>query len=422
MLDIKFIQDNKDLIQDAARKKHIEFDVEQLLTVDTKRREMSGAVDDMRATQNEATAAIGSAPGAERNSLIVSMQELKANLQKQEAELKEVMKEWQTLMLRVPNIPDMSVPEGESDADNQEIRAWGVKPEFSFEPKSHLELMTALDIADFERGVKVSGFRGYFLKNESVALSFAIWRYALDTLTGKGFVPMIVPSLVRREPFMGTGYIPQGEDDLYRTQDEEYLAGTGEVAAMAYHMNEVVPRERLPLKLAAFSPCFRREIGSHGKDTKGLFRVHEFFKVEQVVLCEANHEESVRLHEELTTNAEEMVRALGLPYRVVVNAGGDLGLGQVKKYDIEVWVPSEKKYRETHSSSYFHDFQTRRLNIKYKDSDGKSRFVHSLNNTALATPRLLIALIENYQQEDGSVVIPEVLRPYVGKDVIQKVT
>jgi seryl-tRNA synthetase len=422
MLDIKFIQDNKDLIQDAARKKHIEFDVEQLLTVDTKRRELSGAVDDMRATQNEATATIGSAPGAERNSLIVSMQELKANLQKQEAELKEVMKEWQTLMLRVPNIPDMSVPEGESDADNQEIRAWGVKPEFSFEPKSHLELMTALDIADFERGVKVSGFRGYFLKNESVALSFAIWRYALDTLTGKGFVPMIVPSLVRREPFMGTGYIPQGEDDLYRTQDEEYLAGTGEVAAMAYHMNEVVPRERLPLKLAAFSPCFRREIGSHGKDTKGLFRVHEFFKVEQVVLCEANHEESVRLHEELTTNAEEMVRALGLPYRVVVNAGGDLGLGQVKKYDIEVWVPSEKKYRETHSSSYFHDFQTRRLNIKYKDSDGKSRFVHSLNNTALATPRLLIALIENYQQEDGSVVIPEVLRPYVGKDVIQKVT
>ena len=225
---------------------------------------------------------------------------------------------------------------------------------------------------------------------------------------------MIVPSLLRREPFMGTGYLPQSEEDLYKTQDMDYLAGTAEVSTMGYYMNEIIDKKNLPIKFFAFSPCFRREAGSHGKDTKGIFRIHEFVKYEQVVLCEANHEESVRLHEEITANSEALLKELGLPYHIVINCGGDLGLGQVKKYDIEAWMPSENRYRETHSSSYFHDFQARRLGIRYKDENGKMQFVHSLNNTALAMPRIICQIVENYQQADGSIKIPEVLRPYMG--------
>jgi len=323
-------------------------------------------------------------------------------------------------MLKVPNIPDISVPEGKSDADNKEVRSSGEKPAFNFTPKDQMALMKDLDLADFERGVKVSGFRGYFLKNEGALLSFALWQFFLDNLTGKGFTPMIVPALVKKQALMGTGYIPGGEDDLYKNQDGDYLAGTGEVATMSYYANEVLNKTSLPVKIASFSACFRREAGSHGKDTKGFFRVHEFYKLEQVVLCEASHEKSVRLHEEITKNVEDLLVALKLPYRVVANCGGDLGLGQVKKYDIEVWVPSQNKYRETHSSSYFHDFQTRRLNIKYKDEDGKTKYAHSLNNTAIATPRILEAILENFQQADGSVQIPEVLRKYMGgKELIK---
>ena len=231
---------------------------------------------------------------------------------------------------------------------------------------------------------------------------------------------MIVPSMVRREPFMGTGYLPQSEEDLYKTQDGDYLAGTAEVATMGYYMEEILDKGQLPIKFFAFSPCFRREAGSHGKDTKGIFRINEFVKYEQVVLCEAKHEESVKWHEEITANSETLLQELKLPYHVVVNCGGDLGLGQVKKYDIEAWMPSEMKYRETHSSSYFHDFQTRRLNIRYRDDEGVVRYVHSLNNTALAMPRILCQIVENNQLADGSITIPDVLRAYMGKDVIQQ--
>ncbi|MEN9605014.1 MAG: seryl-tRNA synthetase, seryl-tRNA synthetase [Candidatus Parcubacteria bacterium] len=224
---------------------------------------------------------------------------------------------------------------------------------------------------------------------------------------------MIVPSLVRRETLLGTGYIPQGEEDLYKTQDGEYLAGTGEVATMSYYAGEVLEKKDLPKKIIAFSPCFRREAGSHSKDTKGLIRVHEFFKLEQVILCEASHGMSVDFHEELLKNTEELMQSLNLPYRVLLMCTADIGLGHVKKYDVEAWVPSQNTYRETHSASYFHDFQTRRLNIRYRDEEGKMRFVHSLNNTAIATPRILVPLIENNQQADGSIVVPEVLVPYM---------
>lgn len=419
MLDIRLIRENADIVKEGARKKGIEIDIDRLLALDEDRRLVGAELENKRAEQNRASKKIVLASGEEKEKLLEAMRHLKAGMGELEEKYQKTVAEWQRLMLMVPNIPDMSVPEGASDADNQEVRVWGEKPEFSFAPKSHTELMTGLGLADFERGAKVAGFRGYFLKGDGALLMNALWQFAIAHFSKKGFLPMIVPSLVRREAFMGTGYLPQSEEDLYKTQDAEYLAGTGEVAAMGYHMDEVLEQSELPKKYLAFSPCFRREIGAHGKDTKGLIRVHEFYKWEQVILCEASHEESVRLHEELTANAEEALQALGLPYHVVVNCGGDLGLGQVKKYDIECWMPSEGTYRETHSSSYFHDFQTRRLNTRYKGEDGELRFAHSLNNTALAAPRLLAVIVENYQQEDGSIKVPEALVPYVGKEVIR---
>lgn len=419
MLDIKFIRENKELIQDAARKKLIDFSVDELLAVDDERISTLQTVEAARAKQNEVSNQIITADQVTKEKLIYSMKEVKEELQKDEELLKEVMKKWQALMVRVPNIPDMSVPEGKDDSENAEISVWGEKPNFKFKAKSHIDLMQDQHMVDLERGAKVSGFRGYFLKNDAVMLSFALWQYTLEVLQKDGFKPMLVPSLVRPEPFYGTGYLPQGEEDLYKTQDGDFMAGTAEVSTMGYLMDETLEKKDLPKLWVSFSPCFRREAGSHGKDTKGLIRLHEFYKVEQVILCEANHETSVKWHEALRENAEKIMQGLGIPYHVVVNCTGDLGQGQVKKYDIEAWVPSENKYRETHSISYFHDFQTRRLNLKYKDEEGKTRFAHSLNGTALASPRILVPLIENYQNEDGSITVPEVLRKYMGKDVIR---
>ncbi|OGF63268.1 serine--tRNA ligase [Candidatus Giovannonibacteria bacterium RIFCSPLOWO2_01_FULL_44_40] len=409
MLDIKFIRENKDLIKEAARKKRIQFDVERLLAVDEKRRMLIREVDELRQKHKEFT-------GASEEAKLS-----KDQLSHKEFELKTVEDEFDELMLQAPNVPDPSVPEGESDADNQEIRKWGeIKIEHG---KNYLNLMQARDMLDLERGVKVSGFRGYFLKGEAALLSIALWRFALDYPVARGFMPFLAPALVRKENLVGTGWVggttPEAGEDVYKTQDDVYLSGTSEVSMMGYHAEEILKEEELPKKYVAFSPCFRREIGSHGKDTKGVFRVHEFFKVEQVILCRADHQESVKWHEELTKNSEEIMRALEIPYRVVVNCGADLGLGQVKKYDIEGWIPSERKYRETHSASYFHDFQTRRLNIKYRDGAGKLHFAHSLNNTAIATPRILEAFLENHQQPDGSVRIPEALQKYLGKDMIK---
>lgn len=421
MLDIKFIKENKEIIKQAAEKKLLEVDIEKLCALDDDRLKMMTEIEALRAKQNDFNKRIVTItdPAAKQTEL-AAMSNLKEELAGKEDKLKEVMKDWQALMVQVPNIPDMSVPVGKDDTDNQEIKKWGERKQTSWRQKSQVELLDELHLAELERGSKVAGFRGYFLENDAVLLSFALWQFALEMMVKDGFKPLIVPSLVKKEPFFGTGYLPQGEEDLYKTQDADYLAGTGEVATMAYYMDEVLKPEDLPKKLVAFSPCFRREAGSHGKDTRGLIRLHEFYKVEQVVLCEANHEESIKWHDVLLANAEKYMQALGIPYHVVVNCTGDLGLGQVKKYDIEAWVPSENKYRETHSISYFHDFQTRRLGIRYKDAEGKMRYVHSLNGTLSATPRLLVSLIENYQNEDGSITVPEVLRPYMGgREVIR---
>jgi seryl-tRNA synthetase len=423
MLDIKFIRENKDLIEAGAKKKHLEFKVDELITVDDKRKELLVLTENKKAEQNKFSDEIIKVQDpVEKKQLIDEMKTVKDDLMKGEEELKEVMKTWQGLMLQVPNIPDMTVPEGDDDASNKEYSVWGEIPKFDFPVKDHVELMEKLDMVDLEAGTRISGFRGYILKNDGALLNYALWQFVMEYFreNKKDYSPMLVPSLVRRETLLGTGYLPQGEDDMYKTQDGDYLAGTAEVAAMSYFSGKTFTEAELPKKVIALSPAFRREAGSHSKDVKGVFRVHEFMKFEQVILCEANHEASVKYHEELRENAEELLRALKLPYHVVINCGGDLGLGQVKKYDIEAWSPSQNKYRETHSCSYFHDFQTRRLNIKYKDAEGKSKFVHSLNNTALATPRILLQIVENNQQADGSIKIPEVLQKYMGKSVISK--
>ncbi|OGZ44031.1 MAG: serine--tRNA ligase [Candidatus Ryanbacteria bacterium RIFCSPHIGHO2_02_FULL_45_17b] len=420
MLDIGFIRDNPDLIKEAVRKKRADIDVDNLLGLDEKRRGLIKETDTFRAQQNTASEKISHMAGEEREEAIVAMRELKERISHKEEELRIIEEEYTQLLLLVPNIPDLSVPDGNSDADNQEVRTYGEKPHFTFEPKDHITLLQELDLADFERGAKVSGFRGYFLKGDAAMLSLALWQFAFEALEKKGFTVHMAPALVRGATLVGTGWLPQGKDEVYKVGNDLYLSGTAEVSMMGMFEDEIFEAKDLPMTVAGFSSCFRSEAGSYGKDTKGLYRVHEFMKVEQVVLCQADHEESVKWHEELTKNAEEMLQQLDLPYRVVVNCGADLGLGQVKKYDIETWIPSQQKYGETHSSSYFHDFQTRRLNIRYRDAEGKLKFAHSLNNTMIATPRILISLLENYQQEDRSVMVPEVLRKWMGKERIER--
>ena len=419
MLDIKFIRENVDIVKMAAVKKKIKIDIDKLVKVDDSRREIMQRLEGKRAEQKKVSDNIPTTSDvAARQRLIGEMQILKTDIQTDEEALKPVMEEWQKLMLQVPNIPDMTVPNGDSDADNEEVKVWGEQTSFPFSAKDHVDLMVQHKMVDFERGAKVHGFRGYYLLGDGARLAWAIWNYANDFYQAKGFIPVIPPTIVRKANLYGTGHLPNEADDVYRTQDDDYLIGTSEVSVMGLYADEIVERAEFPMKFLGFSPCYRREAGSHGKDTRGLIRVHEFYKLEQVVLCEASHEESVRLHEELNRNTEEFIESLGIPYHTVVNCGADLGQGLVKKYDIELWVPGEKTYREISSASYFHDFQTRRFNIRYRDEGGKVRYAHSLNCTAIPTPRILVSLVENFQQADGSIKIPPVLTSYFGKDQI----
>jgi len=419
MLDIKFIRENLDIVKLAATKKRIKIDLDRLMVVDDSRRSLMTSLETKRAEQNEVSKQIvAAADAAVRDALIASMQTLKLGAQKEEETLKLIMEEWQKLMLQVPQVPDMTVPDGVSDTDNVEYKIWGEQTKFAFEPKDHVELMTKHNMVDFEWGAKVHGFRGYYLLGDGAMLSWAIWNYAQAFFMKKGFTPILPPAIVRKANLYGTGHLPNEAEDVYNTQDDDYLIGTSEVSVMGYYSDEVLDQSQLPVKFLGFSPCFRREAGSYSKDVKGLIRVHEFYKLEQVMLCAASHEESVKWHEWINRNTEEFVESLGIPYRTVLNCGGDLGQGQVKKYDIELWVPKEGKYREISSASYFHDFQTRRFNIRYKDAEGKIRYAHSLNCTAIPTPRILVSLVENFQQADGSIMIPETLVPYLGKRVI----
>ncbi|MCB9815800.1 serine--tRNA ligase [Candidatus Nomurabacteria bacterium] len=419
MLDIKFIRENIDLVKLAAQKKKSSVDLDRLAAVDDSRREIMQRMEEKKAEQNRVSEGIPAAQDpVVKQQLITEMQALKAEIQKDEEALRPVMEEWQALMLQVPNIPDMSVPDGDSDEDNEEIKTWGEQTKFDFAAKDHVELMLQHNMVDFERGAKVHGFRGYYLLGDGAKLSWAIWNYANQFFMEKGFTPVLPPAIVRKANLYGTGHLPNDAEDVYNTQDDDYLIGTAEVSVMGYYADEILDKSLFPVKFLGFSPCYRREAGSHGKDTRGLIRVHEFYKLEQVMLCEASHEESVKWHEWINRNTEEFIESLGIPYHTVLNCGGDLGQGQVKKYDIELWVPGEQKYREISSASYFHDFQTRRFNIRYRDEDSKIRYAHSLNCTAIPTPRILVSLVENFQQADGSIKIPEKLVPFFGKESI----
>jgi seryl-tRNA synthetase len=420
MLDIKFIRENKDIVAEGAKKKHIDVDIDALIVIDDKRLEMLAVVENLRFEQKKMNMTMASEKDeAVRSQIIEEMRLVKEDLKEKEDALRSVMIEWQNLMLKVPNIPDPSSPLGESEDENLEISVWGEKPNFDFEPKDHMEIMTALGMLDIERGTKVHGFRGYFLMGEGVRLCFAIWNYALDFWSERGFNPIIPPINTKREPLLGCGFIPQGEADIYKAQDESYFVGTSEVPLMGMYMDEVIDKKSLPIKMLGFSPCFRLEAGSHAKDVKGLIRVHEFYKFEQVILCEGSHGESVKFHNEVQKNTEDFIQSLGIPYQVVDACTGDMGFGKVKMYDTNLWVPKEGKYREISSASYFHDFQTRRLGIRYKDDEGKMHYTHSLNCTAIPTPRILVSLVENFQQSDGSIKIPEALQKYFGKDIIR---
>ncbi|MBI3956258.1 serine--tRNA ligase [Candidatus Gottesmanbacteria bacterium] len=413
MLDIKFIRDNLALVQEAAKNKNRQVEWDRLLALDDKRRELIGKAEAIRAKRNKAKKATTEVEKQVGRAL---KQELKAL----EKELKAVEEEFDALMLTVPNVPDKSVPVGKDSSGNKEVKKWGEPAAFDFEPKDHIELAKALDLIDFERGAKVGGRRMYFLKNEAAQMELALMWYTLNKLAAKGYTPLVAPSLVKEFTLVGNGQFPWGREEVYALEkDDVYLAGTAEVPVTAYFSGEVLEEKDLPKKFVAFSPCFRREAGSYGKDTKGVYRLHQFNKIEQVIISTNNLNNSFTLHEELLANAEEILQDLVLPYRVLLMCTGDMGEPQVKKYDIETWMPGRSAYGETMSNSVMGDFQSRRLKIRYKTKDGKTLYCHTLNNTALASPRILIAILENYQQKDGSVRVPKVLQGYLGKKVIQ---
>ncbi len=410
MLDIKFIRDNLDICKAAAKNKNRDVDWASLLGLDDKRRELIGVSEKLREERNTLT----------RDDQVRG-KSIKLELKTIEEELRATEEKFGLLMLTVPNIPDKSVPVGKDANGNVEVRKWGKVPKFTYEAKDHIELAKSLDLIDFERGAKVGGSRAYFLKNEGAQLELAVLFYTFNKLVAKGYTPMIAPSLVRDFTLFGNGQFPWGRDEVYCLErDNVYLAGTAEVPVTAYFANEVLAESDLPRKFVAFSPCFRREAGSYGKDTRGVYRLHQFNKVEQVIISKNDMNNSFTLHEELLANAEEILQDLVLPYRVMLMCTGEMGEPQVKKYDIETWMPGRHEYGETMSDSFMGDFQARRLKIRYKTRDGKMMYAHTLNNTAIASPRILIALLENYQQKDGSIRIPEVLQPFVGKKSISR--
>ena len=421
MLDIRYIRENPDTIKEGARKKHINIDIDRLLEVDEERRGLLQESESLKADKNAVSKDIATLKGDEKAGAIERMKGVSARIKELDARLAEVIDEFNDLMLRVPNPPDEEVPEGETDADNAEIRRSGAIPEFDFEPRDHVEIGEILDIIDIPRGVKLAGSRSYILKGDGVKLEYAVLMYALDRMIELGFTPMIVPHMVKDFAMYGTAYFPGGEEQAYACRDDElFMIGTAEVPVTSYHYDEILNEKDLPLHYCGISPCYRREAGTYGKDTKGLYRIHQFQKVEQVIVCVNDPDVSAREHEFITSNSEGLVQALGLPYRAVLVCGGDLGQPQKKKYDIECWMPSRNSYGETHSSSKFHDFQARRLKLRYRDKNGDIQFCHTLNNTFVATPRILISILECNQQRDGSVVIPEVLRPYMGgREVIE---
>jgi len=433
MLDIKFIQKNKEEVKKAVKVKDIDLDVDELLEVYKKRNQLLVQIEQLRKKRNELSKKAGQTSSKE--DFLKYREEnrrIKEELKKLEEKYRKVEKEYQEKMLLVPNIPSQDTPIGKDPSDNKVVSFWGKVPQFKFSPRSHIELGEKLDLIDFQRGVRISGFRGYYLKNEAVLMQIGLMWFALKKLEKKGYKLFIPPVLVKEFALIGSGHFPFGKEDIFQIANPEeikseqnleenslFLAGTSEPSLLAYFANEVLDEKDLPVKVCGFSPCYRSEVGSYGKDAKGLYRLHEFMKVEQVVLCKNDLKESNKYLEEIRENAEEILKDLKLPYRVVQVCTGDMGAGKIKMYDIETWMPSRNEYSETHSASNLGDWQARRLNIKYKTKTGEKKYVHTLNNTAIASPRILIPILEIYQQKNGEVKVPKVLRPFLRKRIIK---
>lgn len=423
MLDIAYIRENPDKVKQGIKNKNLNPEiVEKVLSSDTVRRDLIGQIEVIRAERNKLNDQLKSQRTPE---LIAQSGELKEKLQKIEPKLREVEEEYNTLMLQVPGIPLEEVPVGKDSSGNEVVRTWGEIRKLDFEPKTHIELGESLDLIDIERGSKVAGFRGYYLKNDAVMLQFALMQYTLQKFITKGYTPVTPPVILKKRAFVNTGHFPWGEKETYKftsgeDEDETYLAGTAEVPLVSMYQDEVFNEKDLPIRMIGFSPCYRKEAGNYGKDTKGVYRVHEFVKTEQVVICKNDVDESRRIHEEMMALTEEIAKDLKLPYRVLRMCTGDMGEPQAKKYDLEAWMPGRGDYGELASDSIMLDFQSRRANIRYRDAQNEMKYVHMLNNTASNSPRWLVAILENYQQKDGSVKIPDVLVPLIGKTEIKR--
>ncbi len=417
MIDIHNLREFPEIYKAACVRKRIKFDIDAFLRLDAERREALSRTEQLRAQVNACNKEVPKLSGAAKEDLLKKLKELSAEQKELTARLKDLDEVWSREQLLIPSPPLATVPDGKDDSENVEIRRVGNLPQFDFPIKDHVELGESLGLIDAERGVKIAGARNYFLTGDGARLHHAVLQFAINFITQRGYRLMEPPHIVQYQAMMGTGYFPGGEEMAYRLDDRDeghYLIGTSEVPVAAYHLNEILSAKELPKRYSGYSACYRREAGTYGKDTRGLYRVHQFYKVEQVVVCEANPEVSAKLHQELLGNSEQFLQALGLPYRVVDVCAGDMGQGQVYKNDIETWMPSRNAYSETHSCSTLHDFQARRLNLRYKDAEGKNHFCHTLNNTLAASPRILIPILELYQQRDGTVKIPEVLVPYMG--------
>jgi seryl-tRNA synthetase len=418
MIDLKDFRANPEKYRRAAELKRVGVDIDDVLRLDAERLRSQQAFERLRAEQNDASKQIGAlTDAAARQAAIGRIADLKVQVKEADDRAKASELALLPLLLLLPQPPDPEVPIGKDDSENVELERWGEIRQFEFPPLDHTAIGAALGLIDIERGVKLAGSRSYFLTGMGSRLHLAVLRLAFDMMVERGFVPMTVPVLVRDDAMTGTGYFPIGKEQAYAIGNDHpptFLVGTAEVSLTAYHMNETLDERTLPRKYVALSSCFRREAGTHGKDTAGLYRVHQFDKVEQVIICRNDVDESKRWHQAILQHAEAVLQRLNLPYRVVSVCTGDLGQGQVAKYDIETWMPSRASYGETHSASRFYDFQARRLNMKYRDAQGHVHVCHTLNNTVIASPRILIPILENYQNADGSVTIPEALRPYVG--------
>ncbi|MFH1838511.1 MAG: serine--tRNA ligase [Candidatus Kuenenbacteria bacterium] len=420
MLDIKFIRENSELVKKACENKRVNVDIDGLLELDKKRKIFFQEIDELRKTKNNIAEEIKK-DFSKKDSLIQKGKSIREEISELEKESKEIEKKFNNLIMQIPNIPLLDVKIGRGEEDNEILRHEGKIPQFNFKPQNYIELAENLDLIDTKRATKVSGSRFGYLKNEAALLEFALIQFVFQNLIKKNFIPIIPPIMVKRPAMEAMGYLTRGEEEIYYLpKDELYLVGTSEQSIGPMHCDEILEEKSLPKRYLGFSSCFRREAGSYGKDTKGILRVHQFDKVEMFSFC--NPKNSEKEHAFFLSIEEKIVQILKIPYRVIKMCTGDLGDSAAKKFDLEAWLPGQNEFREITSTSNCTDFQARRLNIRYRDKSGKLNFVHTLNGTAFAIGRIIIAILENYQQKDGSIKIPEALQPYMNEMDIIKLT